>query len=174
MPETSPDPSSHEDGDDWSETDPLHVISASKRILLMVEPSPFTYICGYANRFNEMLRFLSRAGDEVEIVVSDFEDRQDDSSCRGGEASAHSGSAAPGGIRPSQQFGFDIHYAKWSFSLPGYAGVPLSLDFPSMSGFRVARRMKPHLIHVASPGFLVVAAILYSRLLHIPLGTWRN
>lgn len=149
----------------WSETDILENSSPS-RLLLMVEPSPFTYICGYANRFNEMLRYLSRVGDEVEIVASDFEDRQNSV---GDEEMEDVDSEPQAGSRPLHVFGFNIHYARWSFSLPGYKRMPLSLDFPSFMGLRVAWRMKPHLIHVSSPGFLVFAAILYSRLLHIPL-----
>lgn len=38
-----------------------------RKVCLMVEPTPFTHVSGYANRFNEMLKFLAKAGDEVEV-----------------------------------------------------------------------------------------------------------
>lgn len=34
-----------------------------RKIALFIEPTPFTYVCGYSNRFKELLRFLSKAGD---------------------------------------------------------------------------------------------------------------
>jgi hypothetical protein len=41
------------------------------RILLLVEPTPFTYVSGYANRFKEMLSYLKQAGDIVHILTPD-------------------------------------------------------------------------------------------------------
>jgi hypothetical protein len=35
------------------------------KIVLLVEPTPFNYVSGYANRFKEMLKYLKEAGDEV-------------------------------------------------------------------------------------------------------------
>jgi hypothetical protein len=35
------------------------------KVLLLVEPTPFNYISGYANRFKEMLFWLKAAGDSV-------------------------------------------------------------------------------------------------------------
>ena len=40
-----------------------------RRVALLVEPTPFTHISGYSNRFKEMLRFLVAAGDEVHRLV---------------------------------------------------------------------------------------------------------
>ena len=42
-----------------------------KRIGLMVEPTPFIHVSGYSNRFNEMLKYLNKSGDDVEIVTPD-------------------------------------------------------------------------------------------------------
>ena len=42
-----------------------------KRIGLVVEPTPFTHVSGYSNRFNEMLKYLNKTGDDVEIVTPD-------------------------------------------------------------------------------------------------------
>lgn len=41
------------------------------KVLLLVEPTPFTYISGYANRFKEMLTYLKEAGDDVHILTPD-------------------------------------------------------------------------------------------------------
>jgi hypothetical protein len=41
------------------------------KILLLVEPTPFNYVSGYANRFKEMLKFLHKAGDKVEVLTPD-------------------------------------------------------------------------------------------------------
>ena len=37
----------------------------------MVERTPFTHVSGYANRFNEMLKFLAKAGDDVKVLTVD-------------------------------------------------------------------------------------------------------
>lgn len=42
-----------------------------RKIALMVEPTPFTHVSGYANRFNEMLRYMSKAGDNVRVLTVD-------------------------------------------------------------------------------------------------------
>ena len=44
---------------------------APKRIGLLVEPTPFTHVSGYSNRFNEMLKHLQTTGDTVEICTPD-------------------------------------------------------------------------------------------------------
>ena len=33
----------------------------------MIEPTPFTHISGYANRFKEMLKFMKKADVQVEV-----------------------------------------------------------------------------------------------------------
>ena len=35
----------------------------ARRVSLLVEPTPFTHVSGYSNRFKEMLRFLKEGGD---------------------------------------------------------------------------------------------------------------
>lgn len=40
-----------------------------QRVCIMVEPSPFTYVCGYVNRYKNMIRFLTEAGVEVLVVT---------------------------------------------------------------------------------------------------------
>jgi hypothetical protein len=36
---------------------------------LMVEPTPFTHVSGYSNRYKEMLTYLKKAGDKVCVCV---------------------------------------------------------------------------------------------------------
>lgn len=40
-----------------------------RRVCIMVEPSPFTYVCGYMNRYRNTIRFLTEAGVEVLVVT---------------------------------------------------------------------------------------------------------
>lgn len=40
-----------------------------RRICLLVEPSPFTYVCGYMNRYRNTIRYLREAGCEVLVVT---------------------------------------------------------------------------------------------------------
>lgn len=43
---------------------------APKRICIFVEPSPFTYVSGYKNRFTSMIKYLVEAGCEVLVVTT--------------------------------------------------------------------------------------------------------
>ena len=42
-----------------------------RKVALLVEPTPFTHVSGYCNRFKEMLRYLKEGGDEVKVVTTD-------------------------------------------------------------------------------------------------------
>lgn len=42
-----------------------------RKICLMVEPTPFTHVSGYANRFKEYLKFIKKAGDDAVILTTD-------------------------------------------------------------------------------------------------------
>jgi hypothetical protein len=107
------------------------------RLLILVEPSPFTYVCGYSNRFQELFRYLQKrqrnhhnnSNTEVEIVtVEVVED--------------------PKKI-PRIQFGFPIHYTR-GFRCWFYKRMSLSWDWT----YQVLRRIwifRPNLIHVTSP-----------------------
>ena len=37
------------------------------QVALVIEPTPFTHISGYANRFKEMLKFMKKADVQVEV-----------------------------------------------------------------------------------------------------------
>lgn len=84
-----------------------------RRVCIMVEPSPFTYVCGYMNRYRNTIRFLTEAGVEVLVVTP-----------------------GPGVTVPGVDFSAacdqpqDFHGARvvqaMSFGLPWYLSLPLS------------------------------------------------
>lgn len=114
------------------------------KIALLVEPTPFNYISGYANRFKEMLKFLHQANDQVQIITADSDKNA-----------------------PDNFMGFPI-ITNRGFTFPWYKSVILSLDFAG-SLKTIALRFKPDIIHVAAPGMLVFPAIACAKSLDIPL-----
>lgn len=113
------------------------------KVLLCVEPTPFNYVSGYANRFKEMLRFLKKAGDDVHIVTAD------------GDPNA-----------PKECEGFPI------ISLPGspfplYKQVTISFDFKGAI-LKLIKTFKPDLIHVSAPSAIIYPATLWARVFNIP------
>ncbi|EME30201.1 Sulfoquinovosyl transferase SQD2 [Galdieria sulphuraria] len=114
------------------------------RIVMIIEPSPFTHVSGYSNRFIETLRYLKEAGDDVLIVVPEV-----------------SGSA------PKEIFGFPIvNIPGFRFAL--YPNIVLStgayVDF-----FSVLYRFKPDIVHLATPGCLCFSVLNWARFLRVPL-----
>ena len=79
----------------------------------MVEPSPFTYVCGYMNRYRNTIRFLTEAGVEVLIVTPG----------PGLTLPGHDFSAACD--QPAEFCGARIVQA-FSIGLPWYLSLPLS------------------------------------------------
>ena len=122
--------------------------SSQLRICLMVEPSPFTYVSGYANRFQELIRFLIQCNDTVEVITCDesYPPKQHLTDWNGVVA---------------------VHHTR-GVGLPLYRNVTLSIDW-TWKIFRVLRRFKPHILHVSSPGIMVLPAIFWSRLWSFPL-----
>ncbi|PRW61558.1 sulfoquinovosyl transferase SQD2-like [Chlorella sorokiniana] len=121
----------------------------------MVEPSPFTYVCGYMNRYRNTIRFLTEAGVEVMVVTP-----------------------GPGMTMPGVDFSAardqpaDFHGARvvqaFSFGLPWYLSLPLSFGL-SPRIYKEVKAFKPDIIHCSSPGIMWLAALIYSRLLKAPL-----
>jgi hypothetical protein len=101
-----------------------------RNICLMVEPTPFTHVSGYANRFKEMLKFMRKAGDNVEILTVD--------------AHTH-----PKKL-PKKSFGYNIQHTL-GFTFPLYNHISLTIDLPEMKGAQIIEKSKPDLIHVTSP-----------------------
>ncbi|KAK1270238.1 hypothetical protein QJS04_geneDACA007580 [Acorus gramineus] len=48
----------------------LEANSRPRRIALFVEPSPFAYVSGYKNRFQNFIKYLREMGDEVIVVTT--------------------------------------------------------------------------------------------------------
>lgn len=119
-----------------------------RKVCLMVEPTPFTHVSGYANRFKEMLKFLSKAGDSVDILTVD--------------------NHTPAKELPKDFLDYNIQHTQ-GFTFPLYNQISLTFDLPEMKGAAMIERGKPDLIHVTSPGFMLYAAIFYARVMCIPL-----
>lgn len=115
-----------------------------RRVLLLVEPTPFNYISGYANRFKEMLKFLAKAGDIVHIITVDS------------DPSA-----------PTEFMGFNITNLS-GLKFPYYQSVQVSFDLAAKTR-DVIREFKPDIMHVSTPGFLVFRAYKCAREFNIPL-----
>lgn len=119
-----------------------------RKIALLIEPTPFTHVSGYSNRFKEMLRYLSKAGDNVEILTTDTKTPKDE--------------------LPSEILGYPIEHTQ-GFSFVLYDQISLTFDLPEMKGAKMMERRRPDLIHVTSPGFMLFAGLFYARVMRIPL-----
>ena len=91
-----------------------------------------------------MLRFLSKAGDDVHVVTTDQ-------------------SRNP----PNSTFGYPISYT-WGSSSPWYP-VVVTFDIPQFRGFRVLRRFRPDVLHITTPGFIIFLGMAYARIFRVPL-----
>eukprot|EP00897_Mesotaenium_endlicherianum_P007686 jgi/Mesen1/6946/ME000360S06209 len=113
-----------------------------RRIALFVEPSPFAYVCGYKNRFQNFIRYLREGGDEVLVITT------------------HKGV-------PKEFYGAKV-IPSWSFPCPWYATLPLSLAL-SPRIIKEVRDFKPDLVHCSSPGIMCFGALIIAKLLSLPL-----
>lgn len=116
--------------------------SRPRRIALFVEPSPFAYVSGYKNRFQNFIKHLREMGDEV-IVITTHE-----------------------GV-PQEFYGAKL-IGSWSFPCPWYQKVPLSLALSPRIISEVAN-FKPDIIHASSPGIMVFGALIIAKLLSVPI-----
>lgn len=119
-----------------------NVAHTPRRIALFVEPSPFAYISGYKNRFQNFIKYLKEMGDEVIVVTT------------------HVGA-------PDHYHGAKV-VPSWSFPCPWYKVVPLSLALSPRIVMEVAK-FKPDIIHASSPGVMVLGALIIAKLLQVPL-----
>ncbi|GKD54286.1 sulfoquinovosyl transferase SQD2-like protein [Tanacetum coccineum] len=121
-----------DDGDEEGSGPPLQVesevSSKPRRIALFVEPSPFAYVSGYKNRFQNFIKYLREMGDEVMVVTT------------------HEGV-------PQEFHGAKIIGSR-SFPCPWYQNVPLSLAL-SPRIINEVKQFKPDIIHASSPGIMV-------------------
>uniref|UniRef100_A0A7S3NPD0 Glycosyltransferase subfamily 4-like N-terminal domain-containing protein n=1 Tax=Aureoumbra lagunensis TaxID=44058 RepID=A0A7S3NPD0_9STRA len=118
--------------------------STPMKVALLVEPTPFTHVCGYANRFQEMLKYMKEFGDHVHIATPD--DKLE---------------------APNEFMGFPVKTLRGQ-RFPLYPEVLLSLDSRGEAR-KMVQQFKPDIIHVSSPGFLAMSAALYAKALNIPL-----
>ncbi|XP_057512367.1 sulfoquinovosyl transferase SQD2-like [Actinidia eriantha] len=118
------------------------ISSKPRRIALFVEPSPFAYVSGYKNRFQNFIRYLREMGDEVMVVTT------------------HEGV-------PQEFYGAKLIGSR-SFPCPLYQKVPLSLALSPRIISEVVQ-FKPDIIHASSPGIMVFGALIIAKLLCVPL-----
>ncbi|CAI7923190.1 unnamed protein product [Closterium sp. NIES-54] len=117
-------------------------VRQKRRIVLFVEPSPFAYVCGYKNRFQNFIRYLREHGDEVLVVTTH----------KGVPEHFHGAKVVP----------------SLSFPLPFYPILPLSLAL-SPRIYRAVRDFQPDVIHATSPGIMCFGALVIAKLLSRPL-----
>lgn len=113
-----------------------------RRVVLFVEPSPFSYISGYKNRYQNFIRYLRELGDEVLVVTT------------------HHGV-------PAEFYGAKV-IGSWSFPLPWYKAVPMSLAL-SPRIYKEVKDFKPDIIHASSPGIMVFGALIIAKLVGVPV-----
>lgn len=102
---------------------------------------------GYANRFQALFQHLHAKQNPFEVVTVDV----------------HTGKHS----LPKSHLGNHVHHTV-AVGVPFYEQLGLSIDLRLVM-MRVIRRMRPDILHVSSPGFLIFAGIFYSRLFQIPV-----
>ena len=126
----------------------------------MVEPSPFTYVSGYANRFQELLRYVrnekeraSQSKTKDDTANNDNEDDGEDTTPRRVDVASAVVEIVTTEVvvpeRPREAFGFPIRYTR-GFRLPFYNLMSISWDW-TLQTVRTVARLKPNLIHASSP-----------------------
>ncbi|KAI7728190.1 hypothetical protein M8C21_020137 [Ambrosia artemisiifolia] len=118
------------------------IITKPRRIALFVEPSPFAYVSGYKNRFQNFIKYLREMGDEVMVVTT------------------HEGV-------PEEFHGAKLVGSR-SFPFPWYQQVPLSLAL-SPRIINEVKQFKPDIIHASSPGIMVFGALMIAKMLSVPI-----
>ncbi|XP_071719765.1 sulfoquinovosyl transferase SQD2-like [Rutidosis leptorrhynchoides] len=118
------------------------ITTTPRRIALFVEPSPFAYVSGYKNRFQNFIKYLREMGDEVMVVTT------------------HEG--------VPEEFHGAILVGSRSFPFPWYQQVPLSLAL-SPRIINEVKQFKPDIIHASSPGIMVFGALAIAKMLSVPI-----
>ena len=145
-----------------------------RRLCVMVEPSPFTYISGYANRFQQLLQYLQSFHNstyQVDVITTEVVEVSNPlPTTFNGDATATATTPIP------------IHYCS-GIRLPFYPTMSVVSPYFSKNNIGSILRRNIHtqrpsqeqstkaldLIHVSSPGFMIFYAIFYSRYYSIPL-----
>ena len=125
----------------------LRAQNAPMKLLYVVEPSPFSYISGYKNRFQELFRCLNNTGDSVEIF-----------------------SPEESPLQERKFLNFPVHGLS-GFPLPMYRDVKITSL--SLSNFRiienVIKSFQPTLIHITVPSLCVLPSIKAALRNQIPV-----
>ncbi len=128
--------------------------SGKRRICVLSEPNPITYMSGHSARFRLLLQHFADHRDDtdqLQMVTADAVTPNPPTHCYQGK--------------------IPIHYAV-AFRLPFYRALSLSFDI-TLKVFRVLfpfpKSKRFDLIHCSSPGTLLFSAILASRIYQIPL-----
>lgn len=122
-----------------------------KRVCIMVEPSPFTYICGYMNRYRNTIKYLTELGCEVMVVTP-------------GKGVCAPGADPSAFVDQPEEFEGAEVVETFSFSFPWYGNLPLSFGL-SPRIYSKVKEFNPDVIHCSSPGVMWFAAFVYSRML---------
>jgi sulfoquinovosyltransferase len=119
------------------------------KIMILSDPSPITYMSGQSMRFRTLLEHIVHMfpHDRVHLVTCDTNNSDPPTSCYDRKV--------------------PIFYTR-GFRLPQYKALSVSFDWTARV-LRLSGKYDYDLIHVSSPGGLVVPAILASRLRGIPL-----
>jgi len=124
-----------------------------KRVAVFVEPSPFTYVCGYQNRFRNMIKYLRESDVEVLVVTPGRLVTEDQSPSNRREPLTYHGARVVETL---------------SFQLPWYEKLHMSFAL-SPKVLSELKSFKPDILHCSSPGFMVMAAVIYTKMMKVPL-----
>lgn len=115
-----------------------------RRVVVFVEPSPFTHISGMRNRFIALIDSLRQEGDDVVVCTP----------C----------------IDPPKEYNGAKVINMWGMRLPFYDSKTLRVTTGiSFAVFYELWKNRPDIIHTCSPGILALVAGFYGRLLSIPV-----
>ena len=115
----------------------------------------FADVSGYNTRFRNTISQLVTAGCEVLCVTT-------------GAGRSLPGVPFPAGVEPPSSFCGATVLGAPSFGCPFYWQVPLSFA-ATRKVFTTLRDFKPQVVHVTSPGVMLLAAWAYARILDVPL-----
>lgn len=132
--------------------------SRPRRIALFVEPSPFAYVSGYKNRFQNFIKYLREMGDEVIVVTTHEGVPQEFHGAKliGSWRSVPLNTLLASCSLPAAASITNNTLLACSFPCPWYQKVPLSLALSPRIIGEVAR-FKPDIIHASSPGIMVIS-----------------
>lgn len=138
------------------DTADLHSLHGPIKVCVLVEPSPFSYVSGYAGRFQNLVLHLKGRGDDVQVITPADVRRI------GGSSSSRKNQP------PSEWNGIPVHTTGGVPLAPFYPDLIVSIDY-ALKIPRILWKMRPDILHVSSPGFLVFWAVLYGRIFRIPV-----